>query len=79
MALEHEIDKIVAKVRDQVDHVKSVTSEAAHRADADAEGQKRRLAGDDLTAGEKALSLLRQVKDTAQANVLRLERDARER
>ena len=75
MALEHEIDKIVAKVRDKVEEVKSVTSEAVHRADADAEGKKRELAGDDFTAGEKTLSLIRQAKDTAQAEVLKFERE----
>jgi vacuolar-type H+-ATPase subunit E/Vma4 len=75
MALEREIDKIVTKVRDKVDEVKSETSEAAHRAEASAEREKRELAGDDLTAGEKAVSLIRQAKDTAQANVLKFKRE----
>jgi uncharacterized protein YjbJ (UPF0337 family) len=75
MGLKDEVDKVVAKVQDVVDDVKHATSEAAHRAAAKAEQERRAAAGDDLTTGQKVGSVLNQSKETIEAEIDAFKRD----
>jgi uncharacterized protein YjbJ (UPF0337 family) len=75
MGLKDELDKAVGKVQAVVENVKHATSEAAHRAEAKAEGEKREAAGDDLTTGQKAGSVLHQTKETVEAEIDAFKRD----
>ena len=54
MGLKDEFNKVVDKVKDAVENVKDVASEATHRVVAEVEQQKRNVAGDEMTTDEKA-------------------------
>jgi predicted hydrolase (HD superfamily) len=68
---------VVDNVKDAVENVKDEVSEGIHRGTADAEKKKRQLAGDEMTTGEKASSIIKQEKQTAQADIDAMKRDAR--
>ncbi len=70
MGLKDEINKVV-------DNVKDAASEAGHRSAAEGEQAKRDVAGDTMSPGEKAGSVLNQAKNTVQANVDATKRDVR--
>lgn len=58
--------------------VKDAFSEAGHRANADSEQASRDLAGDQMTAGQKAGSMFRQGTETVKAEVDKTKRDVRD-
>jgi uncharacterized membrane protein len=79
MGLKDEVTKVVDDVKDAGKNLKDEVSEGIHRGTADAEQKKREIAGDEMTAAEKASSIARQEKHTAQADVDALKRDARDK
>jgi F0F1-type ATP synthase membrane subunit b/b' len=77
MGLKDEVTKVVDNVKDAVENVKDEVSEGIHRGTADAEQKKREVAGDEMTTGEKANSMIKQEKQTAQADIDAMKRDVR--
>jgi hypothetical protein len=77
MALKDDINKLGNKAKDAIDNVKDSVNEASHRSAADAEQAKRDLAGDQMTPGEKASSVLNQAKNTIQGDLDAAKREAR--
>jgi hypothetical protein len=77
MGLKDEFNKVVDNVKDTVENVKDAASEAKHRGAAEAEQQKRDVAGDEMTTGEKASSLINQAKNTVQGDIDATKRDVR--
>jgi hypothetical protein len=77
MALKDNVDKVLTNVKDTVKVLKDDASEAMHKGAAEAEQHKREVAGDSMTAGEKASSLISQVKNTVQGKVDALKSDVR--
>jgi hypothetical protein len=71
MSIRHDIDKTVKDVKDAF-------NEGKHRGIADAEQASRDAAGDEMTAGEKADSMLNQAKHSVAAEVDRAKRKARD-
>ena len=70
MGLKDEFKKVV-------DNVKDAVSEAGHRSEAEGEQAKRDVAGDTMTTGEKAGSMLNQAKNNVQAEADSTKRDIR--
>ena len=70
MSIKHEVDKAVGNVKDTF-------SEAGHRANAEGERASREAAGDTMTTGQKVGSIVREGKETAQAEVDRGKRAVR--
>ncbi len=64
-------------VEDTVKNVRDTVNEASHRSEGDAEREKRRVAGDVMTPGEKAESLVNEGKNRAQAEWDKTKRDVR--
>ena len=60
-----------------IDNAADTLSEAGHRGAADAERSKREIAGKEMTAGEKASSVVNEGKNRVQAEVDRAKRDVR--
>lgn len=77
MGSKDEVDKVVDKAKDAVANVKDAANEAAHRSAAEAEQTKRDVAGDQLTVGENASSMVNQAKNSVQANIDAAKRDVR--
>ena len=77
MGLKDEVAKVVDNVKAAVKNLKDEVSEGIHRGTADAEQKKREIAGDQMTTGEKANSIINQEKQTAQADIDAMKRDAR--
>jgi len=77
MGIKDEVTKVVDKVKDVVENVKDEVSEGIHRGTASAEQKKRELAGDEMTPGEKASSMIEQGKQTVQADIDAMKRDDR--
>jgi uncharacterized protein YoxC len=77
MGLKDEVTKVVDNVKDAGKNVKDDVSERIHRGTADAEQKKREIAGDQMTTGEMANSIINQEKQTAQADIDAMKRDAR--
>jgi hypothetical protein len=77
MGPKDEFNKVVDKVKDAVENVKDAASEATHRGAAEAEQQKRDVAGDEMTTGEKAGSMINQAKNTVQGDIDATKRDVR--
>lgn len=71
MGLKDELNKAV-------DDVKDGLREGGHRGEAQAEQAKRDVAGDDMTASEKAASMANQAKNTVQAEYDKTKRDVRD-
>jgi hypothetical protein len=59
------VTKVVDKVKDALENVKDEVSAGIHRGTAEVEQQKRKVAGDEMTTGEKASSMIEQQKQTA--------------
>jgi hypothetical protein len=70
MGLKDEVKKVI-------DNVKDSLSESAHKTEADGERAKRDLAGDSMTPGEKAGSLLNEAKNNVQGDADAAKRDIR--
>ena len=64
-------------LKDTVKDVRDTLSEAGHRGAADAEQTKRDVAGDAMTPGEKAGSMVRQGVETTKAEIDAGKRDVR--
>ncbi len=62
-----------------MNNIKDAASESTHRAAANAAQQKRDVAGDEMTAGEKAGSVINQVKNTVQGDIDAIKRDNRKK
>lgn len=77
MGLKDELNKVVDKAKDAAENVKDAVSEATHRSAAEAEQKKRDVAGDQMTPGEQAGSMLNQAKNTVQGDVDATKRDIR--
>ena len=77
MGQKDEVTKVVDNVKDAGKNVKDEVSEGIHRGTADAEQKKREMTGDQMTTGEKANSIINQEKQTAQADIDAMKRDAR--
>ena len=77
MGLSDDVTKVVDNVQDAGKNIKDEVSEGIHRGTADAEHKKREMAGDQMNTGEKANSVISQAKQTAQADVDAVKRDAR--
>ncbi len=71
------MNKMADAIKDTVDNVRDGSNEAGHRTQANAEQQKRNLAGDEMTTGQKAGSLLNQGKNEVQADYDKTKRDVR--
>jgi hypothetical protein len=77
MDLKEQLNKVVDGAKAAVDNAKDAVSEAAHRSSAEAEQTKRDVAGDQMTATEKAGSVLNQAKNSVQAEIDAGKREAR--
>ncbi len=60
-----------------VDNIKDAANEASHKSAAEAEQGKRDVAGDQMTASEKAGSMLNQAKESVQGDGSATKRDVR--
>lgn len=77
MGIKDEFEKAVDKAKDAVANVKDAAHEATHRSVAEAEQTKRDVAGDQMTVGENAESMLNQAKNSVQAEIDAAKRDVR--
>jgi hypothetical protein len=71
------MNKMADSVKDTVDNVRDGVNETGHRTEARAEQEKRNLAGDEMTTGEKAQSMFNQGKNEVQAEYDQTKRDVR--
>jgi hypothetical protein len=72
------IDRVADAVKHGVDDVRDTINEAGHRSEAEGERAKREVAGDALTPGEKAASVLNEGKERVLAEVDKTKRDVRD-
>jgi uncharacterized protein YjbJ (UPF0337 family) len=77
MVQKDDVNKVVEAVKDTVANVKDAVSEVVHRVAAQAEQQKRNLAGDQMTTEAKASSMVSQAKQTAQGDIDAMKREDR--
>jgi F0F1-type ATP synthase membrane subunit b/b' len=77
MGLKDSLDKGLDAVKHAAENVKDSLSEAGHRSAAEAEQTKRDVAGDDMTLGEKAGSIVNQGSETVKAELDAAKREAR--
>jgi hypothetical protein len=73
-AFEHSVDALKKGAED----VKDTVSEIGHRSAAEGEQAKRDVAGDEMTLGEKAGSVLNQGKESTLAEGAAAKRDLRD-
>ena len=78
MGLKDAFEKAADTVKHGAEDVKDWVSEAGHRGAAEGEQAKRDVAGDTLTPGEKAGSVLNQGKEDLLAGVDHAKRDVRD-
>jgi hypothetical protein len=78
MGLKDAFDKAADAVEHGAEDVKDWASEAGHRGAAEGEQAKRDVAGDTLTPGERAGSVLNQGKEELLAGVDHAKRDVRD-
>ena len=71
------MNKMADAVKETVDNVRDGVNETGHRTDARAEQEKRNLAGDEMTPGEKAKSVFNQGKNEVQADYDKTKREVR--
>ena len=69
MGFKDALDNVAKTITETVDNVRDAASEAAHRTQAQAEEAKRNAAGDSMSIGDKAKSVLEQTKSETLANV----------
>jgi hypothetical protein len=77
MGLKDAIDDGLDAVKRGAENVKDTISEAGHRSAAEGEQAKRDVAGDDMTLGEKAGSVVRQGTESVKADLDASKRDVR--
>ena len=77
MGLKDAINDGLDAVKTGAANLKDAISEAGHRANAEGEQAKRNVAGDEMTPGEKATSLLRQGSESVKAGIDSAKRDVR--
>jgi hypothetical protein len=77
MGIKDDFNKAVDNAKDAVANVKDTVNEATHRSTAEAEQAKRDVAGDQMTVGENAGSMLNQAKNSVQADMDAAKREAR--
>ncbi|MFY9779696.1 MAG: hypothetical protein WAJ85_04185 [Candidatus Baltobacteraceae bacterium] len=77
MGIRDEVNEVIDKVKVSVDNLKDAASESTHRAVASAEQQKRDVAGDEMTTGQKVSSVINQAKNTVQGDIDAIKRDSR--
>jgi hypothetical protein len=70
MGIKDELHKVI-------DNAADALSEAGHKLNANTEQAKRDAAGDEMSAGEKAKSILNQGKETVLAEVDKTKQDVR--
>ena len=71
------MSKMADTVKDTVDNVTDGVRETGHRAEARSEQERRDLAGNEMTAGEKAQSMFNQGKNQVQADYDKTKREIR--
>ncbi len=71
MGLKDSIENVGKDIKDSV-------NEAGHRTAAEGEQTKRDVAGDDMTAGEKAGSMFNQAKESVKADTSAGKRETRD-
>jgi len=71
------VNQAADAVEDTVKNVRDTVNEASHRSEARAEEEKRVVAGDAMTPGEKADSLVNEGKNRVQAEWDKTKRDVR--
>ncbi len=72
------LDKTADSAKRAVDDAKDLIHEGGHRSAAEMEKARRDMAGDDLTAGEKARSVVDEAKQRVQAEVDAVKRKVRD-
>jgi hypothetical protein len=77
MSFKDTIDQGLDAVKKGAANVTDAIHEAGHRSAADAEQTKRDVAGDQMTVGQNAGSMLNQASETVKAEVAAAKRDAR--
>ncbi|MEA2664216.1 MAG: hypothetical protein QOI11_1160 [Candidatus Eremiobacteraeota bacterium] len=77
MSFKDAIDKGADALKKGADNVKDTVSEAGHRSAAEGEQAKRDVAGDQMTVGEKAGSVLNQGAETVKGDFDAAKRDVR--
>jgi F0F1-type ATP synthase membrane subunit b/b' len=78
MSFDKTVDNAANGLKKAGADVKDSLNEAGHRANAEGEQAKRDVAGDQMTAGQKAGSMLRQGTETIKADVDKTKRDVRD-
>lgn len=71
------MNKMADTVKDTVDNVRDGVNETEHRTEARAEQEKRNVAGDSMTLGEKTQSVFNQGKNEVQADWDKTKREVR--
>ena len=71
------VNKAADAVEDTVKNVRDTVNEASHRNEAEAEHEKRQVAGDVMTPREKADSILNEGKNRVQAEWDKTKKDVR--
>lgn len=74
----HAVDGVKDAIEHAAENVKDAVNEARHHGEADAEQAKRDLAGDELTPGEYAGSVVNQGVNEVQAGIDHAKRDIRD-
>jgi hypothetical protein len=69
MDLKNQFKKVADDVKGAAENVKDSVNEALHRSTAEAERIRREAAGDTMTPGEKAGSVINETKNTIQAEI----------
>lgn len=77
MSLKDAFEKGLDAVKHGAEDLKDSVSEIGHRSAAEGEQAKRDVAGDDMTLGEKAGSVLNQGAETVKADIDAGKRDVR--
>ncbi len=77
-AVKHGAEEVAGAVKHGVEDVKDRVSEAGHKTAAEGEQAKRDVAGDTLTPGETASSVLNQGKENVEAGIDHVKRDVRD-
>ncbi|GAC1413749.1 MAG: hypothetical protein NVSMB64_24030 [Candidatus Velthaea sp.] len=77
MGLKDAFEKGVDAVKRGAENVKDTVSEAGHRSAAEGEQAKRDVAGDEMTLGEKAGSVIHQGSETLKGDFDATKRDVR--
>jgi hypothetical protein len=77
MSLKDALEKGIDAVKKGAENVKDTVSELGHRGAAEGEQTKRDVAGDEMTLGEKAGSVINQGTETIKGDIDAGKRDVR--